>query len=87
MTSCPHPPRPCSTVRPRSTGTEGTARDRRRSSIWTESSCKYTPASLAALTAEGGFTMNARWMDDDAGFVLALFQFVLALFQTGDDTR
>lgn len=42
--------------------------------IWTESSCKYTPASLAALTAEAGFALNAHWTDHEAGFALALFQ-------------
>lgn len=42
--------------------------------IWTESSCKYTPASLAVLASEAGFAMNARWIDHDAGFLLALFE-------------
>jgi L-histidine N-alpha-methyltransferase len=43
-------------------------------SIWTESSCKYTPAGIASLGAAAGFGLREQWLDTDAGFALSLFQ-------------
>jgi L-histidine N-alpha-methyltransferase len=43
-------------------------------SIWTESSCKYTPAGIASLGTAAGFELRQQWVDTDAGFALSLFQ-------------
>ena len=45
-------------------------------SIWTESSCKYTPARVASLGKAAGFGLREQWLDTDAGFALSLFQSV-----------
>jgi dimethylhistidine N-methyltransferase len=45
-----------------------------RESIWTESSCKYTPAGIASLGMAAGFGLREQWLDTDAGFALSLFQ-------------
>jgi len=39
-------------------------------SIWTESSCKYTPAGVRTMLARAGFDTTAQWID--AGFALTL---------------
>jgi L-histidine N-alpha-methyltransferase len=43
-------------------------------SIWTESSCKYTPAGIASLGTAAGFALRQQWVDTDAGFALSLLQ-------------
>jgi dimethylhistidine N-methyltransferase len=43
-------------------------------SIWTESSCKYTPAGIASLGTAAGFGLRQQWLDTEAGFALSLFQ-------------
>ncbi len=43
-------------------------------SIWTETSCKYTPAGIASLGTAAGFALREQWLDTDAGFALSLFQ-------------
>ena len=40
--------------------------------IWTESSYKYTPQSLAKQLTDSGFEPIAQWIDDEAGFALSL---------------
>jgi len=42
-------------------------------SIWTESSYKYKPDSVAALGARAGLSLARQWIDDDARFALTLF--------------
>ncbi len=41
--------------------------------IWTESSYKYTPASIAALGSEAGLRREAQWIDPEAHFSTTLF--------------
>lgn len=41
--------------------------------IWTESSYKYTPDSIAALGREVGLRREAQWIDPDAHFSMTLF--------------
>jgi uncharacterized SAM-dependent methyltransferase len=41
-------------------------------SIWTESSYKYTLASLDALAAEAGFTLVERWIDEGGAFAVMM---------------
>ncbi len=41
--------------------------------IWTESSYKYTPASIAALGSEAGLRREAQWIDPEAHFAMTLF--------------
>jgi L-histidine Nalpha-methyltransferase len=41
--------------------------------IWTESSYKYTPESIAALGAEAGLRREAQWLDREACFSTTLF--------------
>ena len=41
-------------------------------SIWTESSYKFTPTSLAALLTKNGFDIGEQWMDDADAFALTL---------------
>jgi dimethylhistidine N-methyltransferase len=41
--------------------------------IWTESSYKYTPESIAALGAEAGLRREAQWIDREAHFSTTLF--------------
>lgn len=41
--------------------------------IWTESSYKYTPDSIAALGREGGLRREAQWIDREAHFSTTLF--------------
>lgn len=43
-------------------------------SIWTESSYKYQPDEVQALVEPAGFELRSRWIDDDARFLLALFE-------------
>jgi dimethylhistidine N-methyltransferase len=45
-------------------------------SIWTESSYKYEPGGVGALVESCGFDTRAEWIDDDARFLLALFEAV-----------
>ena len=40
--------------------------------IWTESSYKYTPDSIAALTASAGFAVRNQWVDEADRFALTL---------------
>jgi dimethylhistidine N-methyltransferase len=40
--------------------------------IWTESSYKYRPESIAALLESAGFRCAAQWIDKDDGFALTL---------------
>jgi L-histidine Nalpha-methyltransferase len=41
--------------------------------IWTESSYKYTPGSIAALGSEAGLRREAQWIDGEAHFSMTLF--------------
>ncbi|OFW17164.1 MAG: dimethylhistidine N-methyltransferase [Acidobacteria bacterium RIFCSPLOWO2_02_FULL_67_21] len=41
-------------------------------SIWTESSYKYEPDAVRTLVESAGFDLRARWIDDEARFLLAL---------------
>jgi dimethylhistidine N-methyltransferase len=41
--------------------------------IWTESSYKYTPDSIAALGRESGLRREAQWIDPEAHFSTTLF--------------
>jgi dimethylhistidine N-methyltransferase len=41
--------------------------------IWTESSYKYTPESIAALGREAGLAREAQWIDHEAHFSTTLF--------------
>ncbi len=41
-------------------------------SIWTESSYKFSPTSLAELLAQNGFALTEQWLDDRDPFVLTL---------------
>jgi dimethylhistidine N-methyltransferase len=41
--------------------------------IWTESSYKYTPESIAALGREAGLRREAQWLDREAHFSTTLF--------------
>ncbi|MEP7119504.1 MAG: L-histidine N(alpha)-methyltransferase [Byssovorax sp.] len=41
--------------------------------IWTESSYKYTPESIAALGLEAGLQREAQWIDREAHFSTTLF--------------
>jgi dimethylhistidine N-methyltransferase len=45
-------------------------------SIWTESSYKYEPDGVRALVESCGFQTRGEWIDDDARFLLALFEAV-----------
>jgi L-histidine N-alpha-methyltransferase len=45
-------------------------------SIWTESSYKYEPGDVRALVESCGFETRCEWIDDDARFLLALFEAV-----------
>jgi len=40
--------------------------------IWTESSYKYEPEQIRAMGMRAGFTTDAQWIDDSAGFALTL---------------
>lgn len=40
--------------------------------IWTESSYKYEPHTIAGILEAAGFASVASWQDDDAGFLLTL---------------
>jgi dimethylhistidine N-methyltransferase len=42
--------------------------------IWTESSYKYEPEGIRHLVEPTGFAQRNQWVDEDAGFALALFQ-------------
>jgi dimethylhistidine N-methyltransferase len=42
--------------------------------IWTESSYKYEPETFRTLVESAGFTHRAQWVDEDARFLLALFE-------------
>jgi dimethylhistidine N-methyltransferase len=44
--------------------------------IWTESSYKYEPDGVRALVESCGFRMRCEWIDDEARFLLALFEAV-----------
>ena len=41
-------------------------------SIWTESSYKFSPTSLAALLAQTGFALTEQWLDDRDPFALTM---------------
>jgi len=43
-------------------------------SIWTESSYKYEPDAFRTLVESAGLEFRSRWIDDDARFLLALFE-------------
>lgn len=43
-------------------------------SIWTESSYKYEPDAFSMLVESAGLECRSRWIDDDARFLLALFE-------------
>jgi uncharacterized SAM-dependent methyltransferase len=45
-------------------------------SIWTESSYKYEPDGVRALLESGGFELRSQWIEDDARFLLSLFEAV-----------
>ncbi len=45
-------------------------------SIWTESSYKYEPDGVRALVESCGFQTRCEWIDDEARFLLALFEAV-----------
>jgi len=45
-------------------------------SIWTESSYKYEPDGVRALVESCGFQTRCEWVDDEARFLLALFEAV-----------
>ena len=45
-------------------------------SIWTESSYKYEPDGVRALVESCGFQTRYEWIDDEARFLLALFEAV-----------
>ena len=45
---------------------------RKDEAIWTESSYKYTPASLITQLEHSGFNSMTQWIDRDAGFALTL---------------
>ncbi|HEY5618789.1 MAG TPA: L-histidine N(alpha)-methyltransferase [Vicinamibacterales bacterium] len=45
-------------------------------SIWTESSYKYEPDGVRALVESDGLELRSQWIDDDARFLLALFEAV-----------
>jgi len=45
-------------------------------SIWTESSYKYEPAGVQGLVKSCGFQTRCEWIDDEARFLLALFEAV-----------
>jgi L-histidine N-alpha-methyltransferase len=45
-------------------------------SIWTESSYKYEPDSVRTLVEPAGFELRSQWIDDDARFLLGLFEAV-----------
>jgi L-histidine N-alpha-methyltransferase len=51
-----------------------TARFAAGESIWTESSYKYEPATLAALAATAGLELRDLWIDDEARFALAFLR-------------
>ena len=42
--------------------------------IWTESSYKYTEATIAALGRDAGFAPSRQWIDREAAFALTLFE-------------
>lgn len=42
-------------------------------SIWTESSYKYEPETVAAMAASAGFRCHEQWVETDARFALTLF--------------
>jgi dimethylhistidine N-methyltransferase len=42
--------------------------------IWTESSYKYEPESVAASGRDAGFEVGGQWIDHDARFALTLFR-------------
>ncbi len=42
--------------------------------IWTESSYKYTPASIRAQAEHAGFDRAEQWIDTEAGFAVTLFR-------------
>jgi dimethylhistidine N-methyltransferase len=42
--------------------------------IWTESSYKYTPEQIRDMGTQAGFSVAARWMEEDAGFALTMFR-------------
>jgi dimethylhistidine N-methyltransferase len=42
--------------------------------IWTESSYKYTPASIERLATASGFSVSGQWTDPDAAYALSLFE-------------
>ena len=42
--------------------------------IWTESSYKYTEATIAALSRDAGFAPSRQWIDREAAFALTLFE-------------
>jgi dimethylhistidine N-methyltransferase len=44
--------------------------------IWTESSYKYEPDGVRALVESCGFQTRCEWIDDEARFLLALFEAV-----------
>jgi dimethylhistidine N-methyltransferase len=46
----------------------------RGESIWTESSYKYTPASIVASLERAGFGLVEQWMDEADGFALTLVE-------------
>jgi L-histidine N-alpha-methyltransferase len=43
-------------------------------SIWTESSNKYIPATIAEFAAGAGFRVRGQQVDAEAGFALSLTQ-------------
>lgn len=42
--------------------------------IWTESSYKYTPASIERLASASGFHVSGQWTDPDAAYALSLLE-------------
>jgi L-histidine Nalpha-methyltransferase len=52
----------------------GTVPFRRGEYIWTESSYKFTPERLEAMTAQAGFEVEWMWIDEDSQFALTLLR-------------
>jgi L-histidine N-alpha-methyltransferase len=52
---------------------ETVVRFERNEFIWTESSYKYTPQEVVALTEGSGFRAREQWIDSEARFALTLF--------------
>ncbi len=42
-------------------------------SIWTESSCKYTPEGIVAMGRSVGLACKAQWIDEEGRFSTTLF--------------